>query len=61
MLAEKFFLVLETLLSNASSDIIIVSAAPHEPVKLPLAHTHAFLQHRRFMLRAARTGNLSPI
>jgi len=35
MLAEKFFLVLETLMSNDSSDIIAISAAPHIPVKLP--------------------------
>jgi hypothetical protein len=37
MLAEKFFLVLETLRSNAPSDggPIAVSTAPHIPVKLP--------------------------
>ena len=36
MLAEKFFLVLETLKSNGSYNGIVVSAAPHIPVKLPL-------------------------
>jgi len=35
MLAEKFFLVLETLLSHASDDrpAIVVSATPHVPIK----------------------------
>jgi hypothetical protein len=37
MLAEKFFLVLETLKSNAYSDgsPIVVSTAQHVPIKLP--------------------------
>jgi hypothetical protein len=34
MLAEKFFLVLETLKSNAPHNGIVISAAPHVPVKL---------------------------
>jgi hypothetical protein len=35
MLAEKFFLVLETLLNHASDDrpAIVVSATPHVPIK----------------------------
>ena len=35
MLAEKFFLVLETLLSHASNiqPAIVVSATPHVPIK----------------------------
>jgi hypothetical protein len=35
MLAEKFFLLLETLLSHASDDqpAIMVSATPHVPIK----------------------------
>ena len=35
MLAEKFFLVLETLLNHASDDqrAIMVSATPHVPIK----------------------------
>ena len=34
MLAEKFFLVLETLLSHTSDDqAIVVSATPHIPIK----------------------------
>jgi hypothetical protein len=35
MLAEKFFLVLETLLSHASDvqPAIVVSATPHVPIK----------------------------
>ena len=34
MLAEKFFLVLETLLSHASDDwpAIVVTATPHVPI-----------------------------
>jgi hypothetical protein len=32
MLAEKFFLVLETLLSHAS-DAVMVSATPHVPIE----------------------------
>jgi hypothetical protein len=39
MLAEKFFLVLETLISNDSSDIITISAAPHIAVKSCRTHT----------------------
>jgi len=37
MLAEKFFLVLETLKSHASSDGSprVVSTAPHVPIQLP--------------------------
>jgi hypothetical protein len=37
MLAEKFFLFLETLMSHTSSDgcSIVVSGAPHIPIKLP--------------------------
>jgi hypothetical protein len=37
MLAEKFFLLLETLKSNAPSDgsSIVISGAPHIPIKLP--------------------------
>ena len=38
MLAEKFFLVLETLISHASDDRpspVVSSAAPHIPIKLP--------------------------
>ena len=39
MLAEKFFLVLETLLSHASDDhpAIMVSATPHVPIKFLLS------------------------
>jgi hypothetical protein len=36
MLAEKFFLVLETLKRNSSYNGFVVSAASHIPVKLPL-------------------------
>jgi hypothetical protein len=37
MLAEKFFLVLETLISHASDDKphIVISTAPHIPIGLP--------------------------
>jgi hypothetical protein len=37
MLAEKVFLFLETLKSNASTDgsPIVVNGAPHIPIKLP--------------------------
>jgi hypothetical protein len=37
MLAEKFFLVLETLLSRTFDDesAIVISSAAHIPVKLP--------------------------
>jgi hypothetical protein len=37
MLAEKFFLVLETLKSNASAEggIVVTSGAPRIPVSLP--------------------------
>jgi hypothetical protein len=36
MLAEKFFLVLETLKSHASDGSVkVVSNVPHVPVKLP--------------------------
>lgn len=38
MLAEKFFLVLETLLSHASDNgscLVVSSRAPHIPIKLP--------------------------
>jgi hypothetical protein len=37
MLAEKFFLVLETLISHASDDRSspVVSSPPHIPIKLP--------------------------
>jgi hypothetical protein len=36
MLAEKFFLVLETLRSNASDGSVrVVSTVPHIPVKAP--------------------------
>jgi len=36
MLAEKFFLVLETLRSFASDGSVkVVSTAPHIPVKVP--------------------------
>jgi hypothetical protein len=52
MLAEKFFLVLETLKSNDSSDIITVSAAPHIPVKLPHPHTYLLFRNRSFIWRA---------
>ena len=39
MLAEKFFLVLETLLSHASDDqlAIVVSTIPHIPTKFPVS------------------------
>ena len=61
MLAEKFFLVLETLKSNASSDIIIVSAAPHIPVKLPHSNTYLLFPNRSFIGRVEGTGNFLPI
>jgi hypothetical protein len=35
MLAEKFFLVLETLKSHADGSVRVVSATPQVPVKLP--------------------------
>jgi hypothetical protein len=38
MLAEKFFLVLETLISHASDDRsspVVTSTVPHIPIKLP--------------------------
>jgi hypothetical protein len=37
MLAEKFFLILETLRSNVRPDgsQIVVSRTPHVPIKLP--------------------------
>ena len=61
MLAEKFFLVLETLRSNDSSDIIMISAAPHIPVKLPHPHTYLLFGNRSFIRRAEGIANLSPI
>jgi hypothetical protein len=61
MLAEKFFLVLETLRSNDSSDIIMISAAPHVPVKLPHPQTYLLFGDRKFIRRAEGTANLSPI
>jgi hypothetical protein len=38
MLAEKFFLLLETLKSRSSSDGSprVVSTSPHIPIKLPV-------------------------
>lgn len=57
MLAEKFFLVLETLRSNNSSDIIMISAAPHIPVKLPHPHTYPL---RKSKLHQASGGNSKP-
>jgi hypothetical protein len=36
MLAEKFFLMLQTLRSNASAESVkVVSTTPHTPVKVP--------------------------
>jgi len=37
MLAEKFFLLLETLRSHSSDDKppVVISIAPHVPIKLP--------------------------
>ena len=37
MLAEKFFLILETLRSHSSNDkpLVVISTAPHIPIKLP--------------------------
>jgi hypothetical protein len=37
MLAEKFFLVLETLISHANDHkpLIVISTAPHVAIKLP--------------------------
>jgi len=37
MLAEKFFLLLETLRSHTSDDKppVVISTAPHIPIKLP--------------------------
>jgi len=37
MLAEKFFLILETLRSHSSNDKppVVISTAPHIPIKLP--------------------------
>jgi hypothetical protein len=61
MLAEKFFLVLETLKSNDSSDVIIVSATPHIPVKLPHPHSSLLFQNRSFTSRAEGTAIFSPI
>jgi hypothetical protein len=39
MLAEKFFLLLETLRSHAGQDGSprVVSASPHVPIKLPVS------------------------
>ena len=36
MLAEKFFLILETLRSHSSNDgpAVVISTAPHIPIKL---------------------------
>ena len=41
MLAEKFFLILETLKSHAASDgsPIVVTTAQHIPIKLPPRRT----------------------
>jgi hypothetical protein len=61
MLAEKFFLVLETLRSNDPSDMIVVSAALHVPVKLPHPRTYLFFRNRSFVRRAEGAANLSPI
>jgi len=39
MVAEKFFLVLETLISHASDDRsspVVISTVPHIPIKLPV-------------------------
>ena len=37
MLAEKFFLVLETLRSHAADGSVkVLSTTPHIPIKLPL-------------------------
>ncbi len=37
MLAEKFFLVLETLRSHGNADLSprVVSSSPHVPIRLP--------------------------
>ena len=36
MLAEKFFLILETIRNHASDGSVrVVSTAPHVPIKLP--------------------------
>jgi hypothetical protein len=37
MLAEKFFLVLETLRSHSDGSLKVVSAAQHVPIRLPRA------------------------
>jgi hypothetical protein len=43
MLSEKFFLLLETLISHASDDqlAIVISTAPHTPIKLPVSDAPA--------------------
>jgi hypothetical protein len=43
MLAEKFFLLLETHISHASDDqpAIVISMAPHIPIKLPVSQALA--------------------
>jgi hypothetical protein len=61
MLAEKFFLILETLRSNGPSDMIIVSAAPHIPVKLPRPHPYLLFGSRGFIRRAEGTASFLPI
>jgi hypothetical protein len=35
MLAEKFFLLLETIRSNAQNSPRVVTTSPHVPIKLP--------------------------
>jgi hypothetical protein len=46
MLAEKFFLILETLLSHASDDRphIVISTAPHTPIIPPRAKKRTTLE-----------------
>jgi hypothetical protein len=48
MLAEKFFLFLETLISDASDDqsAITISMAPHIPIKLPVSEALAVTRPR---------------
>jgi hypothetical protein len=60
MLAEKFFLVLETLRSNAPSDMVVVSAEHHIPVKLPRSHSYLLFHHRSLDGLPATSVNASP-
>ena len=58
MLAEKFFLFLETLISHASDDqaTITISMAPQIPIELPLSKAPAVTPLANRKPRSRRAG-----